>query len=155
MHRSPFRIAVVAVVAVAALAFARVALAYPTTPVLHPIPSTVTAFTSTYPIAWDPATFDLTETHPFVLPRYYYRIDIDLYRAPAPDPVWRLQWLQTGTTYKVPLYPGHHYVVRVRAVQDGWCDWLGTLFQCVQPQAGAPAWDAFDVVPMPSVDIGH
>ena len=101
------------------------------------------------------ATFDLTETYPFVKPRYYYRIDIDFYRAPAPDPVHRLQAFQVETTFAVPLLPGYRYVVKVRAVQDGWCDWLGTWFQCVAPQAGAPAADAFDVVPVPIVDIGH
>jgi len=43
----------------------------------------------------------------------------------------------------------------VRAVQEGWCDWLGTWFQCVSPQYGGPAGDAFDVVPLPSVDVTH
>ena len=149
------RAALVAVVAVSALAFARGALAYPTSPVLQPIPSTVTAVTPTYPIAWAPATFDLTETYPFVKPLNYYLIDIDFYRAPAPDPVWHLQRSQSGTTFAAPLLPGYRYVVKVRAVQEGWCDWLGTWFQCVSPQYGGAAGDVFDVVPMPSIDVGH
>ena len=154
MLPSPLRAALVAAVAVVALALAGGALAYPTAPVLHPIPSTVMAVTPTYPISWDPATFDLAETYPWALPRTYYRVDIEFYRAPAPDPVARRWALETGTTYSVPLLPGYRYVLRVRAIQDGMC-WIGVWYVCVQPQAGPPAQDAFDVVPLPSVDIGR
>jgi hypothetical protein len=144
-----------AAAALAALAFAGGALAAPTAPVLHPIPPTVTALTSTYTIAWDPSIFDLSETNPFVSSVNYYWIDVDLYRPPSPDPILRLRGSPSGTTYQVPLYPGDHYVVRVRGVQEGWCNWLGTWFECISPQVGPSASDEFDVVPIFSAGFTH
>jgi hypothetical protein len=96
----------------ASLAFAASAQAAPSTPQLNPIPNHVCASKPT--ISWAKSTPDLFGTI------VAYRVDVTDLTAGSMAPPKYVAGLSTQIG---PLQAGHHYVVRVRALQHRFGTW--------------------------------
>ena len=122
------RLSILAATLAVALSVVGSALANPSMPVLHPIPSTVTAIglAPTYTLSWDGSTFD-----PFLQGQWWwhvgYGLTVQSYPIGQPTAA-RTNYYNAYLSFDLPIESGRHYIVWAYAYErNPWCDPTGWI----------------------------